>query len=51
MTSINTNEILNAPELQISIFAFLLNFVWELMQQPLFAGVGNFDACRTKLTY
>ena len=43
MTSINTNRILaNAPELHISIFAFLLNFVWELLQMPLFAGTADF---------
>ncbi len=36
VTSISTNKILNAPELHISIFAFLLNFVWELLQMPLF---------------
>ncbi len=35
MTSISTNKILNAPELHIAIFAFLLNFVWELLQMPL----------------
>ena len=43
MTSINTNRILNAPELHISIFAFLLNFVWELMQMPLFTGFADFQ--------
>ncbi len=42
MTSIKTNKILNAPELHISIFAFLLNFVWELLQMPLFAGFADF---------
>ncbi len=31
MTSIHISKILNAPELHISIFAFLLNFVWELL--------------------
>ena len=43
MTSINTNRILNAPELHISIFAFLLNFVWELLQMPLFTGFADFQ--------
>ena len=43
MTSININKILNAPELHISIFAFLLNFVWELLQMPLFAGFADFQ--------
>jgi len=37
MTPNNKNKILNAPELHIAIFAFLLNFVWELLQMPLFA--------------
>ncbi len=43
MTSINTKKILNAPELHISIFAFLLNFIWELLQMPLFAGFTDFQ--------
>ncbi len=38
LTSNNTNKILDAPEFHISIFAFLLNFIWELLQMPLFAG-------------
>ncbi len=42
MTSIHISKILNAPELHISIFAFLLNFVWELLQMPLFAGFSDF---------
>ncbi|UAW97568.1 hypothetical protein KEM63_12235 [Halopseudomonas nanhaiensis] len=37
-TVINKHAALNAPELHIAIFAFLLHFVWELMQLPLFAG-------------
>ena len=49
MTSINTSKILNAPELHISFFAFLLNFVWELMQQPLFAGFDDFSYYETVL--
>ena len=32
MTSTSTNKILNAPELHISIFAFVLNIVWKLLQ-------------------
>jgi hypothetical protein len=27
---------LNLPELNIAIFAFLLNFVWEVQQMPFF---------------
>jgi hypothetical protein len=42
MTSIQINKILNAPELHISIFAFLLNFVWELLQMPLFGEFSEF---------
>jgi len=49
MTSIKTNKILNAPELHISIFAFLLNFVWELLQMPLFAGFADFPYYQTIL--
>ncbi len=49
MTSINTKKILNAPELHISIFAFLLNFVWELLQMPLFAGFADFPYYQTIL--
>jgi hypothetical protein len=49
MISINTNKILNAPELHISIFAFLLNFVWELLQMPLFAGFADYPYYQTVL--
>lgn len=31
-------SLLNAPELHIATFSFLLNFIWELLQLPLFAG-------------
>ena len=43
LQSIHTNKILNAPELHISSFAFLLNFVWELLQIPLFAEFVDFQ--------
>ncbi len=49
MTSINTDKILNAPELHISIFAFLLHFVWELLQMPLFSGFDDFPYYPTVL--
>ena len=49
MSSIKTNRILNAPELHVSIFAFLLNFPWELLQMPLFGGFANFPYYRTIL--
>jgi len=35
--------------LHISIFAFLLNFVWELLQMPLFAGFADFPYYQTIL--
>lgn len=31
----------NAPEIHISIFGFLLNFIWEVWQVPLFQGMDN----------
>ncbi|NIQ16086.1 MAG: hypothetical protein GTO02_17350 [Candidatus Dadabacteria bacterium] len=31
-------NVLNLPEFYIVIYAFLLNFIWELMQLPLFTG-------------
>ena len=43
MISIDTNKILNAPEFHIMIFAFLLNFVWELLQMPLFGGFSEYQ--------
>ncbi|MBA3732601.1 MAG: hypothetical protein H0W93_09720 [Gammaproteobacteria bacterium] len=30
---------LNQPELNIAIFAFLLNFVWEMWQLPFYEGI------------
>jgi len=38
MTVGDTNKLSNAPELHVVIVAFLLNFVWEQLQMPLFAG-------------
>jgi hypothetical protein len=35
--------------LHISIFAFLLNFVWELLQMPLFAGFTDFQQYQVTL--
>lgn len=32
---------LNAPEINLSIFGFLLNFVWEIGQVPLFQGMNE----------
>jgi hypothetical protein len=39
--TISKRTFLNTPELHIGIFAFLLHFVWELLQMPLFAGFEN----------
>jgi hypothetical protein len=33
------NDILDAPETNVAIFAFLLNLAWEFAQVPLFAGM------------
>jgi len=30
---------LGVPEINIVIFGFLLNFVWEMLQVPLFEGM------------
>jgi len=38
---------LNAPEINISIFGFLLNFIWEIWQVPLFQGMDNFTHYET----
>lgn len=35
----NTELFLAIPELNIAVFAFLLNFVWEFLQVPLFEGM------------
>jgi hypothetical protein len=31
--------VLNLPELNLALFAFLLNFVWEMLQIPFFRGM------------
>ncbi len=49
MTSITTKKILNTPEFHIVIFAFLLNFIWELLQLPLFGGFADFPYYQTIL--
>jgi hypothetical protein len=33
--------VLNLPELNIALFAFLLNFVWEMLQIPFFRGMAQ----------
>ena len=42
-------KILNAPELQVAVFSFLLNFQWELFQLPLFEGFDESPYYRTLL--
>jgi hypothetical protein len=32
---------INQPEVNVAIFAFLLNFVWELWQLPLYEGIAS----------
>lgn len=34
---------MNQPEANVAIFAFLLNFIWELWQLPLYARVASFS--------
>ncbi|MCL9781729.1 hypothetical protein M9194_09855 [Vibrio sp. S4M6] len=36
MAQLSLKNLMNLPELHIAIFAFLLNFIWELFQMPLF---------------
>jgi hypothetical protein len=33
--------VLDVPEVNVAIFAFLLNFVWEFAQVPLYAGMAT----------
>ena len=57
MNSTNSNfhpevrrGILQMPEVNIVIFSFLLNFVWEIWQTPFFAGMSDaphWDAIKT----
>jgi hypothetical protein len=35
----NQGDILQTPEVNVAIFSFLLNFVWEIWQAPFFAGM------------
>lgn len=39
--AVSKKGLLDTPELHIAVFAFLLHFVWELLQMPLFAGFGD----------
>ena len=36
---LRSGRFLDAPELNVAIFAFLLNLAWEFAQVPLFAGM------------
>jgi hypothetical protein len=42
-------RLIEAPETNVAIFAFLLNLVWELAQVPLFAGMPTTDHWRAIL--
>jgi hypothetical protein len=33
--------VVNAPEPNVAVFAFLLNFPWEFLQSPLFQDMAN----------
>jgi hypothetical protein len=37
----NWISLLRCPEAQIAIFSFLLNYPWEMLQAPLFKGMGE----------
>ena len=39
----------NAPEINISIFGFLLNFIWEIWQAPLFRSMDNLTHFETTI--
>lgn len=39
--AIEPARVLNLPEVNIVIFSFLLNFVWEFWQVPFFAGMSS----------
>ena len=39
----------NAPEINISIFGFLLNFIWETWQVPLFQSMDNLTHFETTI--
>ena len=41
MTGERWQTALNAPEIQIAIFALLLNLPWEFWQSPFFAGLAH----------
>ncbi len=42
MQAANNNTILNSPAFHIAVFSFLLNFIWELLQLPLFVVADDF---------
>lgn len=43
-------RLIDAPETNVAIFAFLLNLLWELAQVPLLAGMPTADHWRAILT-
>lgn len=38
-SQIRLGRLLNLPELNMALFAFLLNFIWEILQIPFFHGM------------
>ena len=37
----SVGAVTGTPEFNVSIFALLLNFAWEILQAPLYAGMGD----------
>ncbi|MBD2433047.1 MULTISPECIES: hypothetical protein [Nostocales] len=43
LNTIHFQRLLNLPELNIAIFSFLLNFLWEMQQMPFFQLTSEFS--------
>jgi hypothetical protein len=43
MQNMTSRNPLDQPEFNVAIFAFLLNFVWEMWQLPLYEGIASFS--------
>ena len=41
MASRAVSAVTDAPEVNVAAFALLLNFAWEILQAPLYAGMAN----------
>ena len=44
-----TTSILDTPEFNIAVFAFLLNFIWEMLQVPFFNNMASAEHWPTTL--